>query len=124
MGILRLAQTATKRIELSDGDWIEVRTDISKRDFNRLIAFLPTRTVSEDSGLLPAEATEFQKGLFEALAVAWSAPFPATLDNYESLSNEGAQEIDRALADHFGSLTPTRAEGNGPTTSRGNSRKG
>lgn len=124
MGFLRLAKTDTKRIELPEGDWIDVRADISKRDFNRLISFMPDREVSEEAGLLPAEAMEFQKGLFEALVVGWSADVPPTIDNYLALSNDAGQEIDRLLAEHFASLTPTRAEGNAPKTSPASTRKG
>ena len=115
MGILRKASVETKKIALpveyvtkgkervanlrepEEGeDWIAVRTDIAKRDFNRFVSYLPGRTVSEESGMTPAEATELQKGLFETLVTGWSLEEAPTLSAYESLSNEGASAIDTA----------------------------
>ena len=110
MGILRRASTETKRIDLADGDFIEVRADISKRDFNRFIAYLPGREVTKAQGMTPSEATELQKGLFETLVTAWSLPEDPTVEAYESLSNEGATAIDTALAEHFKSLQPDKGE--------------
>ena|SRR5687768_13616507 len=129
MGILRKAQTETKRIALpveyvgkgkqrvavlrepeADEDFIVVRLDISKRDFNRFVSYLPGRTVSEESGMTPAEATELQKGLFETLVTGWSLEEAPTVNAYEELSNEGATEIDTALAEHFKSLQPSKQE--------------
>jgi len=110
MGILRRASTETKQIDLGEGDFIVVRMDISKRDFNRFIAYLPGREVTKDSGMTPSEATELQKGLFETLVTAWSLEEEPTVEAYENLSNEGATAIDSALAEHFKSLQPTKQE--------------
>lgn len=108
---LRKASVESKRIDLAtEGDWIEVRTDIAKRDFNRFIKYLPGRDVGEDGRLTPAEAVELQAGMFEALVVAWSLPDPATVEEYLALSNEGASELDEVLAEHFKSLQPTKQE--------------
>ena len=110
MGILRKASVETKQIDLGEGDFIVVRMDISKRDFNRFIAYLPGRTVDADTGMTPAEATELQKGLFETLVTAWSLEDAPTVEAYMDLSNEGASAIDTALAEHFKSLQPTKQE--------------
>lgn len=122
MGILRRANSETKRIPLTANgpvmdrepqegeDFIEVRVDIAKRDFNRFIAYLPGREVTKDSGMTPAEATELQKGLFETLVTGWSLEEQATVEAYESLSNEGATVIDTALAEHFKTLQPSKQE--------------
>jgi hypothetical protein len=129
MGILRKASVETKKIALpveyetkgkekiavlrdpAEGeDWIAVRTDIAKRDFNRFVSYLPGRTVSTEEGMTPAEATELQKGLFETLVTGWSLEEAATLEAYESLSNEGASAIDTALAEHFKALQPSAQE--------------
>lgn len=110
MGILRRATTETQKIELGEGDFIVVRMDISKRDFNRFVSYLPSRTVSEDNGMTPSEATELQKGLFETLVTAWSLDEEPTVEAYENLSNEGAAVIDTALAEHFKSLQPSKQE--------------
>ena len=110
MGILRRASTETKQIDLDEGDFVVVRMDISKRDFNRFIAYLPGRTVSEEDGMTPSEATELQKGLFETLVTAWSLDTEPTVEAYMDLSNEGATAIDTVLAEHFKSLQPTKQE--------------
>jgi len=127
--LLRKASAETKRIALpveyetkgkeriaimrepKEGeDFIEVRTDIAKRDFNRFISYLPGRTVNEDEGMTPSEATELQKGLFETLVTGWSLDVEPTVAEYESLSNEGATAIDTALAEHFRALQPSKQE--------------
>lgn len=110
MSILRRASTETKRIDLGEGDYIDVRAEISKREFNRFIAFLPAREVNEEQGMTAQEAVELQKGLFEVLVVGWSLPEPPTLEAYEALSSEGATAIDNALAEHFRSLQPSKQE--------------
>lgn len=116
MGILRKASVETTRIYLGDEadgeqrDWLDVRTEISKRDFNRFINYLPGRTVSKDDKLTPGEAVELQKGMFEALVVGWSLSVPATVDEYELLETEGASAVDEALANHFNSLRPNKQE--------------
>lgn len=110
MSILRRASAETKRIDLGEGDWLDVRMEISKRDFNRFVAFMPGREVSEDAGITAAEATELQKGMFEALVVGWSLDEAPSVEAYEGLVSEGAAAIDTALAEHFQSLQPTKAE--------------
>lgn len=129
MGILRKASVETKKIALpveytgegddkvavlrdpAEGeDFVEVRLEISKRDFNRFIAYMPGREVSVETGINATEAVELQKGMFEALVVGWSLPEPATIAAYESLENEGATAIDTAVAEHFKSMTPSKQE--------------
>lgn len=110
---LRLASADTVDLPLSDGDWVRVRTEIAKRDFNKFIKYMPGREVSKDNPdtkLTPAEAVELQTGMFEALVVAWSAPMPATVESYLNLGTESAGELDEALANHFKSLTPSKEE--------------
>jgi len=111
MSLLRKASTETKTIPLGDeGDFIVVRAEIAKRDFNRFINYLPGRTVEKDEKLTPGEAVELQTGMFEALVVSWSLDAPATVEEYLALETEGAAAIDSALAEHFQSLTPTKQE--------------
>lgn len=116
MGILKKASTETKRIELDDSDYIEVRADISKREFNILAGNMPTGVQEDGSGLSLTDATKFQEFLFGALVTGWSLPEKATTEAYNGLSAEAAQAVDEALAKHFESLMPTSAEGKSPTT--------
>lgn len=114
MALLRLASKETKRITLEGDEYIEVKTDVSKRDFNRLLQVLPS-TFTED-GLTPATMSDFTDFLFDLLVVGWSlvdengAPVPTTLENYNELSRDAALAVDAALVEHFNSLTPGDGE--------------
>lgn len=119
MGILKFASTEVKRIDLGDGDWIEVKSDLSKRSFNTLMTAMPNREVSEESGLTLNEGLHFAEALFTALVTGWSAPQEVTLENYLELDNTAASAIDAKLVEHFGTLTPTQDEASKVSTSRG-----
>ena len=110
MGILRKSTEETKRIMLDETDYIDVRADISKRDFNSLIGNMPNTKEGQDLPL--SEATAFQQVLFETFVTGWSlTEGQPTVDDYQSLSAEAATAVDEAIADHFGSVMPTSAEG-------------
>jgi hypothetical protein len=110
MSILRRASDETKRIELDDTDYLIVRSDISKREFNLIAASMPAN--AEKDGLSVEQATEFSAFLFESLVVGWSLDEgKPTAADYESLSAESGNAIDSALADHFSALLPSSAEG-------------
>lgn len=115
---LRLASTEAKRIDLADGDWVDVRTDLAKRDFNALIRQMPEKDLTKEA-LTVSEGLAFQGALFEALVIGWSLDVPATVENYLALAQESTVALDQALADHFGSMTPSPEEGKGDSTSRG-----
>lgn len=110
MGKLRLASGDTKRLDLGDGDYLEVSADLSKRQFNELMSYMPNRTVSEESGLTPTEGAEFTRGLFTAFVKGWSLPDEPTIENYDRLATEAASIVDTALVEHFRELTPTDDE--------------
>lgn len=110
---LKKASLATTRLDIGEGDWLEVRTDISKRERNKLAAYLPDRLVGageENSSLSTAEAVNLQSGLFAALVTAWSSDAPCTVDEYLDLEPSDADRIDGALAEHWQGLQPTKAE--------------
>ena len=112
---LKKASTETTQIPLGEGDYIIVRNQVSKRVRNAVAAHLPARIIGmaedETPTLTTGEATELQTGLFEALVVGWSADAPATIDEYLDLEPEDADRIDKALAEHWQTLQPTKAEG-------------
>jgi len=118
MSILRKASTDTKELLIAEDEYITVRADLSKKEFNVLVAKMPVTVGQTDSeGLTIPQATEFQKSLFEALVVAWPlAEGQPTIEDYAALSTEAASAVDTALADHFSSLLPTSAEGKPVTT--------
>ena len=110
MGILRRATEEVKNIYLDDTDYIVVRADISKREFNALAAKMPQ--TAEGGTLTIPEAMAFQSELFATLVVGWSLQDGnPTVEEYEALSAEAGSAIDSALADHFSSLLPSSAEG-------------
>jgi hypothetical protein len=105
----RFASADTKRLEL-DGDWLEVRSDLSKKDFNNLIKRMP-QDMNAETGFTPGQATELGVALFATLVVAWSAEdAEPTVDNYLLLNKDDADRIDAALGEHFSSLTPSKEE--------------
>jgi len=124
MSVLRLASKESKRISIGDGDdYLEVRQDISKRDFAKLIKILPSNLDAE-KGMTLDDADNFSAGLFDLLVVGWSLkddagnPIIPTVEVYYSLSRDAAIAVDTVLVEHFNSLTPTdddrrKSEGTG-----------
>lgn len=111
MGVLRKATEETKRIPLDETDYIVVRADITKREFNALAGSMPP-VVEGGAGLSVAQAAGFQRTLFETLMVEWSlAEGVPALEDYDGLSAEAGLLVDTKLAEHFESLLPTSAEG-------------
>lgn len=117
MGVLRLANSSAKKIDLAEGDWIEVKSDISKRAFADLVSSLPGDVGSgEGVSLNVSQALEFQTNLFEAFIVDWSLvdeknkKVPATAENYLLLGRNAAEAVDEAISTHFDSLTPKKDE--------------
>jgi hypothetical protein len=108
MGILRLASPDSRRIDLGDGDWIEVVSEISKKTFNKLVAVMPTEV--ENGTLTVGQATSFQSSLFEVLVTGWSLEEPATVENYENLVREAATAIDDKLMEVFSEMTVGASE--------------
>lgn len=123
MGKWKLASDETKRLEVGE-DWLDVRTELSRKSFNRLLEGMPNREFTEESGLTPQEGMSFATSLFKALVVGWSLPIDPTVENYENLVSEAAQEIDSALVDHFGTIAPSAEEVSKVSTSQGTRRKG
>jgi hypothetical protein len=136
MGLLKLANTGTKKIYSEDGeDWIEVRETMSKRELNFIQTHLPpglidlqneeTRNDAKAAAILVIHTSpEFAAILFEALVVGWSLPVPATINNYLSLESKAASWIDNELMSHYVGSQTTKDELGKPTTSPKGSRKG
>ena len=123
MGILKFASKESKRIDLGEGDFIEVRSDLSKREFNALMTAMPNRELSEESGLTLAEGLAFAEELFDALVTGWSLPEEPSRDNYLNLSQEASAAIDAKLVEHFGEISPSKEESSKAPTSRGSRRR-
>lgn len=110
MGILRKATDETKNINLDETDYLVVRADISKREFNIIASQMPRNV--EAAGLSVEDASAFSGFLFDTLVLGWSlSEGKPSIEDYEALSAESGNAVDAALADHFGSLLPSSAEG-------------
>lgn len=108
MGLFRKASVETVQLPVGDeGDFLVVRSDISKREFNALASAMPKQA----ENLSIAEASDFSVALFEALVVGWSLDEEATAEAYLGLTAAASNAIDSALAEHFSSLLPSSAEG-------------
>lgn len=104
------ASEETKKIELDCGIELNVRADISKRSFNRLISAIP-QNVDAEKGLTIGQASEFSAALFMTFVESWNIEKEPNVENYLDLKREYADEIDEALSNHFSSLTVTEKEG-------------
>jgi len=111
MGTWRLASKDTDTVNIGDGNFLELKRELSKRDFRRLIDNLP-KGYDSDSGLefTPGSADDFVQVLFTMLVEGWSLDVPATLENYLDLTQDAAREIDAALVEHFNAMTPSEEE--------------
>jgi hypothetical protein len=102
------ASEDTKKIKLKSGIELEVKTDISKRAFNNLVANIPQ--AAEDKGFTVMQATDFSSALFNVFVVGWSLDREATVENYLELKRQHADEIDEAISNHFTSMNVTEKE--------------
>jgi hypothetical protein len=118
MGILRIADiTATTRIEHESGDWIEVKSNLAKRDINAILLALPPEVLQGGSEFSYEAAVGSAEALFSALVVGWSLDMPPTVESYLSLTGDGAAWIDSSLYTHFNSLTMSEDERGKPSPS-------
>jgi len=110
MSIFRKATEETKQLSIGDeGDFLVVRADISKREFNALAAKMPT---GGGENISIAQAADFTAVLFDTLVLAWSGgEGKPSGEDYLNLTAGVATLIDAALSEHFASLLPDSAEG-------------
>lgn len=99
----------TKKITLENGIELEVRTDVSKKTFNKLLKAIPS-DFDGDKGFTPGQATEFSSALFDALVVGWNLDREPSVESYLTLRKDAADEIDAVLSEQFSSITPNEKE--------------
>lgn len=111
---LRLASKETIKIDLGEDAWVEVLTEVSKGDFNKLVAAMPS-DLEQKKGLTPSQGTQFQTAIFETLVKSWSLDAPLSVESYLALDREDASALDDKLAEHFNKLTsePDAPKGSG-----------
>jgi hypothetical protein len=106
----RVVPKATNKIDMGDGDFIEVKAGLTKGDFRKVLERLPD-DFKGDADFNPLEADQFTVGIFDALVVSWTAkdedgnPVPATIDGYMNvLDRATASAVDLALFEYFNNL--------------------
>jgi hypothetical protein len=114
---LRLASRKTTTLDLGEGGELVVKTDISKGDFEALLARLPVDMGGDDgTGFTPLEADNFTTGVFAMLVKGWNAtdedgnPVDPTVENYLQLPREATAILDAKLLEYFNSLSVTNEE--------------
>jgi hypothetical protein len=112
----QLVSRKTTVLTFDEGGELVVKTDISKGDFNALLARLPTDMGGDDNGFTPLEADNFTTGVFAMLVTGWNAtdadgnPVDPTVENYLQLPRDVTAIIDAKLLDYFNSLSVTEAD--------------
>jgi hypothetical protein len=112
----QLVSRKTTTLTFDEGGELVVKTDISKGDFNALLARLPTDMSGDDNGFTPLEADNFTTGVFGMLVVGWNAtdengnPVNPTIENYLQLPRDVTTIIDAKLLEYFNSLSVTTEE--------------
>lgn len=117
---LRLADlNATTRIVHDNGeDWIEVRSNLSKKDMDNILRSLPASMVNGGTNVDFRDVSEMAHVLFDTLMVGWSIEAPCTFENYQALDSQAAQWVDTKLFEHFSALQTTPDEKGKAQTSR------
>lgn len=112
MSFLRLANTEdVKRYQYEDTEeYIELRTEITKKEATNLLKFAPKEEGDIEAGL------RFIGRAFRDLIVGWSLkdengnPVEPSLEVYESLAAAPANWIDRTVGNHLRGVLGMEAE--------------
>lgn len=105
MGKRRFASAGTTRLELSEGDWVEVKDELSYGERQRLLA-AGVRMNGLDTAEVTVDWTAINVLDMELWLVDWSftdeqgKPVPVSADAIRALTEEAAAEIDAALTAH------------------------
>ncbi len=102
MGLRKAGQTT--RLELSDGDYLEVKKKLSQRDRETLLNEMPE--TAEGVSLTPQQGLQVVHVLFDLLVTGWSLDEPVSLDAYLDLEDDSADEVNNKIVEYFGSLMP------------------
>lgn len=127
MGFLKLAdQSATKRYTHEQGDWIEVRENLTKAEMNYLLRVTPDSMIEPDQSSNIAvlkDAPGMAEHLFKMCVVGWSLDVEPTVENYLALDPQPGAWIDGVLYGHINGMNLTKEEQGKPSTSPRASRK-
>lgn len=95
---LRFASDEKKRIELGDEDYLEVRVELSKQDYHKLLLQMPDDFGDDGKDWKAAEIDDFMTALFSAYVTGWSLPLEPTVENYLKLERGAATAVDGAIS--------------------------
>jgi hypothetical protein len=119
---LRLASGETTRIDLGDGAWVEVAKDIKKSEFNTIAIRMDELQGNDDLSF--AQAIGLTELLFTVLVRGWSLDTAPSIEAYNDLDSDDANELDSKVMEHFNSLTVKDDEAKKQKTSQRTSRQG
>jgi len=123
MGLLHIVdQTETTQIDGEDGDFVIVRTNLTKRDMNTIVRGIPRSAMTEEGDNLEM-ALQTPEVLFGVLVTGWSLDVPPTVENYGLLPPEATNWLDGVLLEHFNSMSLTKEESGKRSTSPRGQRK-
>jgi hypothetical protein len=121
---LRLASKETKRIDLGDGDYLDVRKELSKDDYHKLLVKMPEDFGQQEREWKASEIDDFMTALFATYVTAWSLPVPPTVENYLELERGAATVVDSAISSSWNEegvsdTERTKSEGDSEEPSEG-----
>jgi len=103
----RFASSATERLPLSGGDWIDVKLELSAGDERKMNAYAVTNVRREHGVVLyDLDAEKLPVARTIAYLVDWSfrdregRPVPVSASAIAALSTAAAEEIDEAILKH------------------------
>lgn len=128
MGFLKLAdQTAVRRYTHEEGDWVELREQLTKKEMNFLLRVTPDSMIEPDKDSNIAvlkDAPGMAEHLFATCVVKWSLDIEPTVENYLALEPQAGSWLDGVLYGHINTMNLTKEEQGKPSTSPRASRKG
>ncbi len=106
---MRFVSPETVRIELKDGDWIEIKKELTVADDHGFRIAGMTATVNQTTGRpdIGVDLTAVSRARVMTYLVDWSAKHPdgkdvaLTESAVMSLATEDYEAIDRAIQDHI-----------------------
>lgn len=110
----RFVRVETTRLDLSDGDWIEVKNELA---YGERLALNNAAMIGQRDGMAIVDYGRFHLKRLELYLVDWNLAdehgknMPLQPDTIESLDEESAAEINRALDAHIAKMWAEQNDG-------------
>jgi len=114
MGRQRFVTPATVRLELSDGDWVEIKDALSYGEQQRLNAEMMASSVTDGQMAMVLRWDSYNLERLRIWLVDWSLEdatgkrVPISRDSIAALDNDTAEEIGAALEAHIKAQEATK----------------